>query len=195
MQFKGEKRVNRIMRTDAVICSGLTNIYTIQRVRTQGQEDFLRRNSISLHKIRNCDANKLLSILLQYIEVHPQYIYNRISLRKHIDGIREYFKVLPPPMWQSVLQTIPDDVQQPNQVIIDLRNKEYPYGNGNETPHIHCYPGGAHIKILDRNRIRRYNLVKNNYVVPNIEYIKQRIQISHPDKANIILREVDKIVG
>jgi hypothetical protein len=38
---------------------------------------------------------------------------------------------------------------------------EYPYGAADSVPHIHAYPGGGHLKILDRGRIRRYNIVQN----------------------------------
>lgn len=41
----------------------------------------------------------------------------------------------------------------------------YAYGDADSTPHVHCYSGGdGHLKILDRSRIRRYNIVQNGQV-------------------------------
>jgi len=44
--------------------------------------------------------------------------------------------------------------------------RTYPYGNANTTPHIHHYGTDYHLKIPDRGRIRRYNLISNGQVHP-----------------------------
>ena len=38
----------------------------------------------------------------------------------------------------------------------------YAYGSGNSIPHVHVYSGGdCHLKIMDRNKVRRYNIIQN----------------------------------
>jgi hypothetical protein len=42
------------------------------------------------------------------------------------------------------------------------RKESYAYGAANTVPHIHVYSGGdCHLKIVDRGRVRRYNIVQN----------------------------------
>ena len=46
--------------------------------------------------------------------------------------------------------------------IVQRKKDYYAYGSANTTPHIHVYSGGdCHLKIFDRRRIRRYNIVQN----------------------------------
>ncbi len=41
------------------------------------------------------------------------------------------------------------------------RKESYAYGSANTVPHIHVYSGGdCHLKIVDRGRVRRYNIVQ-----------------------------------
>jgi hypothetical protein len=42
-----------------------------------------------------------------------------------------------------------------------IQRDSYPYGGKNTTPHVHEYGGDCHLKIMDRGRIRRYNIVQN----------------------------------
>lgn len=45
--------------------------------------------------------------------------------------------------------------------VIQRKKEYYAYGSADTTPHIHVYSGGdCHLKILDRGRIRRYNIVQ-----------------------------------
>ena len=46
--------------------------------------------------------------------------------------------------------------------LVVQRDKEYPYGSANSIPHIHQYGPDAHLKIMDRGKIRRIELVQNN---------------------------------
>ncbi len=46
-----------------------------------------------------------------------------------------------------------------------LLASEYPFGAANQIPHIHHYPGGDHLKIVDRGSVKRYNIVQNGKVV------------------------------
>lgn len=168
----------------------------IQRyTRTYGQELILRTYPISLHKIRNCNAYKLLSILLKYIKVHPKYFNNKDGMRDNIDSIREYYQVLPPPMWDMTLQTITNEVKK-STLNYNKPKREYPYGNANYIPHIHCYEKGAHIKISENSKIHRYNLATNNRVVHDIqlEDIKQKIKRFHKTESDRILEVINKII-
>ena len=46
--------------------------------------------------------------------------------------------------------------------VIQKGGAYYAYGSADTTPHIHVYSGGdCHLKIRDRGRIRRYNIVQN----------------------------------
>ena len=46
--------------------------------------------------------------------------------------------------------------------VVQRKKDYYAYGSANTTPHIHVYSGGdCHLKILDRGRIKRYNIVQN----------------------------------
>ena len=46
--------------------------------------------------------------------------------------------------------------------VIQKGGDYYAYGSADTTPHIHVYSGGdCHLKIRDRGRIRRYNIVQN----------------------------------
>jgi hypothetical protein len=40
----------------------------------------------------------------------------------------------------------------------------YAWGNAGETPHLHVYNDGFHLKISDRGGIQRYNIVKKNQI-------------------------------
>ena len=190
-----QSRVIQSNRGGGQCVSTISNSLIQRHIRTIGQEAILRENPISLHKIRNCNANKLLSILLKYVKVHPTYMNAKDGLRDNIDSIREYYQVLPPPMWNTVLQAITNEVKK-STLIYNKPKQEYPYGNADNIPHIHCYQKGAHIKILGNSKIHRYNLVTNNRVVHNIhlEEIKQKIKIFHKAESDKILEVINKII-
>jgi hypothetical protein len=46
--------------------------------------------------------------------------------------------------------------------LIQRGKDTYAYGSANTVPHIHVYSGGdCHLKILDRGRVRRYNIIQD----------------------------------
>lgn len=58
-------------------------------------------------------------------------------------------------------QGIAQRVLQRHGSVVQRKKEYYAYGSANTTPHIHVYSGGdCHLKILDRGRIRRYNIVQ-----------------------------------
>jgi hypothetical protein len=56
-------------------------------------------------------------------------------------------------------------------------SKEWPFGDGGSTPHIHQYPGGFHLKILDGGRVRRINLVQNG--IPYLFNIAEALALAN----------------
>jgi hypothetical protein len=58
-------------------------------------------------------------------------------------------------------QGVAQRVLQRHSGIIQRKKEYYAYGAANTTPHIHVYSGGdCHLKILDRGRVRRYNIIQ-----------------------------------
>jgi hypothetical protein len=55
----------------------------------------------------------------------------------------------------------------------------YAYGAGNVTPHIHCYPGGAHLKVAGGDR---YDLAQDGFKVSQdkINEAFDRVRADYP---------------
>jgi len=142
---------------------------------TQGQHDFLKKNPISKQKLNRCDASGLLTLLSRYMDYYPGYLkmgQESDSLRTSIEEMRAWFKVPIPIGWEQVLKQVSSHAPKRIQTGSNAK-REYAYGSANTIPHIHCYPSGAHIKILVGKKIKRLDIVKNGFLANNIDYIKE----------------------
>lgn len=141
---------------------------------THGQIIYLGNHPISRQKLNRCTADGLLELLSRYIDSNPKYLDDRQSLRTNIEDMRLQLHVPEPVGWRRVISQVDNVVHPRIRVGLDgLR--EYEYGAANRVPHIHCYPGGAHVKILFGRKIRRLDLVKNGFLVTNIDYVLDQV--------------------
>jgi len=73
----------------------------------------------------------------------------------------------------------------------------YAYGAGNVTPHIHCYPGGAHLKVAGGDR---YDLAQDGFRVSQdkIDEAFDRVRADYPLATNAVrvalLAEMQRIL-
>lgn len=81
------------------------------------------------------------------------------------------------------------------RMVIQLK-RTYVYGSADTIPHVECYDGSSHLKIMHRGSIKRYNIVQNGSVHVQAEIALEAARESrNDDLVQIIQGLINDVTG